>query len=672
MKKQTGVSKYKFRKKEALSKLTKTQEGLDQIGLVIAEIERKLNPLRKQAEKAKIFIAKTEELRTVEVGLLVDNIKKFGSRYEELSTELEGVQETKNDLNNRIKDLESKISQNIDFKSNLEASQREISMELDAVKDRLNNLSIAIARENERERLIVEGNIKVDKTEQINAYKTLIEKSMQRIAYFSREYDLISKRVADNNEILDKHDSELNLLNVKLNKKENDIFKIQTHLNLLKQQKEGNTLLYKGTKTILENKAIFGKGLKGTVADLIKVNKEYSRAIEAVLANALQHLVVEKSEVAVKAVEFLKQNNGGRATFIPLASIQPKSVRDDHLLAIQGQPGFIAVASEVVEVEPIYIILSQFLLGNVIVTETIHHANHISKILDNRYMIVTLDGDIIRAGGVIVGGAKSNTETLLTIDLKISELESLLPGIQIAINDDKAKQNEILNERRTCLELDSQLKNQLSNVVSQKSAEQKILDELNLKLKNISERELEIKSDSISIHSSEADLEVLSSRKSALEADFRAKHERINSLSQEINSAQVLKNDFESTLRKLLESFSEKLSEKEKSKLLLDQSRERLASQYKFTLESAEAQGYKLEMSYDQATEIVREIREEISKLGNVNLEALEQLVEEEERYNKFVKSEEELTQAKEVLESAIAQMDKIIITLDWLILFMM
>ncbi len=536
-------------------------------------------------------------------------------------------------------------------------------MELDAVKDRLNNLSIAIARENERERLIVEGNIKVDKTEQINAYKTLIEKSMQRIAYFSREYDLISKRVADNNEILDKHDSELNLLNVKLNKKENDIFKIQTHLNLLKQQKEGNTLLYKGTKTILENKAIFGKGLKGTVADLIKVNKEYSRAIEAVLANALQHLVVEKSEVAVKAVEFLKQNNGGRATFIPLASIQPKSVRDDHLLAIQGQPGFIAVASEVVEVEPIYIILSQFLLGNVIVTETIHHANHISKILDNRYMIVTLDGDIIRAGGVIVGGAKSNTETLLTIDLKISELESLLPGIQIAINDDKAKQNEILNERRTCLELDSQLKNQLSNVVSQKSAEQKILDELNLKLKNISERELEIKSDSISIHSSEADLEVLSSRKSALEADFRAKHERINSLSQEINSAQVLKNDFESTLRKLLESFSEKLSEKEKSKLLLDQSRERLASQYKFTLESAEAQGYKLEMSYDQATEIVREIREEISKLGNVNLEALEQLVEEEERYNKFVKSEEELTQAKEVLESAIAQMDKIIIT---------
>lgn len=182
-------------------------------------------------------------------------------------------------------------------------------------------------------------------------------------------------------------------------------------------------------------------------------------------------------------------------------------------------------------------------------------------------MIVTLDGDIIRAGGVIVGGAKSNTETLLTIDLKISELESLIPGIQIAITDDRSKHNEISNERRICLELESQLKNQLANIITQKSAEQKILDELNLKLKNISNKELEIKTESISIHSSEADLEVLSSRKSALEADFRAKNERINALAQEINSGQVLKSDFESTLRKLLESFSEKLSEKEKSKV---------------------------------------------------------------------------------------------------------
>ncbi|MBL7406223.1 hypothetical protein INQ30_28325, partial [Escherichia coli] len=85
------------------------------------------------------------------------------------------------------------------------------------------------ARENERERLIVEGELKVDTTEQINAYKTLIEKSAQRVAYYNREYDLINKRISDNSDILDTHDKELNFINIRLTKKENDIFKIQTH-----------------------------------------------------------------------------------------------------------------------------------------------------------------------------------------------------------------------------------------------------------------------------------------------------------------------------------------------------------------------------------------------------------------------------------------------------------
>ncbi|WP_051622771.1 AAA family ATPase [Mycoplasmopsis primatum] len=658
-----GVSKYKFRKKEALSKLAKTQEGLDQIHLVIGEIERKLVPLRRQAEKAKVYIAKTEELKSVEVGLLIDNIKTFGNKFEELSKELEGVNETKVDLDKRISDLEIKINQNTQFKTSLEAELRELATEYDAVKERLQNLSIAMARETERDRLIVSGDLRVNKSDQIEAFKSLLEKSSQRISYFERESASLNKRISDNREVQDQYDNELNLLNVKLNKKESDIFKVQTHISLLQQQKESNSLLFKGTKTILENKTIFGKGLKGTVASLIKVDKQYTSAIEVVLANALQHLVVDKSEVAVKAVEFLKQNNGGRATFIPLSSIQPKSVRDDHLLAIQGQTGFVGIAADLIEINPIYDILAKFLLGNVIVTENIKQADSISKILEHRYMIATLEGDIIRAGGVIVGGAKSNVETLLNIDIKLKELQELLPGLEASIAVERTKQNEILNNRRSCLELDSQLKQQYSSIISQKSAEQQIFDELNLKLSKISEQEVEITNKGVSAKSDEANFEVLSSRKSALEAEYRAKNERVKSLSQEINSAQMLKNDYDSTLRKLLESFSSKLADKEKSKVFVEQSRERLASQYKLTVEAAENQGFKLEIPYDQASEIVREIRDEIEKLGNVNLEALEQLVEEEERYNKFATSEAELTQAKETLETAINEMDKIIVT---------
>ncbi|MBZ4195159.1 AAA family ATPase [Mycoplasma sp. 1331] len=658
-----GVSKYKFRKKEALSKLAKTQEGLDQINLVIAEIERKLVPLRRQAEKAKIYISKTEELKVVEVGLLVDNIRTFGEKYETLSKELEGVSETKADLNKRISDLELKINQNTQFKSSLESELKELSIEYDSVKERLQKINIAMARESERDRLIADGNLVANKEEQIASFKSLLEKSAQRINYYEAESKALNIRISENRKVLESYENELNNLGILLNKKDSEIFKVQTHISLLKQQKENSSMLFKGTKTILENKAFFGKSLKGTVADLIKVEPQYTSAIEVVLNNALQHLVVDKSETAVKAVEFLKQNKGGRATFIPLTSIQPKNVRDDHLLAIQGQPGFVGIASNLIQINPIYDILAKFLLGNVIVTSDIKQANKISEILDRRYMIVTLEGDIIRAGGVIVGGTKSTTETLLNIDDKLKDLENLLPGLEAAIAVDRAKQNEIYNYRRSCLELDSQLKNQVANVISQKSNEQAIFDELNLKLKNISDREIKLESDSVIIQSKESDFEVLSSRKSALEAEYRAKDERIKTLSQEINSAQMLKNDYDSTLRKLLDSFATKMADKEKSKVFLEQSRERLAAQYKLTFEAAQSQGYKLEMPHDQASEIVRDIREEIEKLGSINLEALEQLVEEEKRYNDYAESESELSKAKEILESAIADMDKIITT---------
>ncbi|QSF13909.1 AAA family ATPase [Mycoplasma sp. Mirounga ES2805-ORL] len=657
-----GVSKYKFRKKEALSKLSKTQEGLDQIRLLIAEIERKLNPLRKQAEKAKVYIAKSEELKSVEVGLLVDNIQHFGGKYEELSLELEGVAETKSDLEKRSEEAEAKINQNQSFKATAEAELKTLSIELESVRERLNKLGLSLARENERERMIAEGQLKVDKDETIKAYKKLLISHGNRINYLKKEIQNIENKIKDNQNNIQTYDDEINLITVKFNKKKNDLFKVETHLNILNSQKENNTFLFKGTKNILENKSYFGRSLKGTVADLIKVPNEYLTAIEAILANASQHLVVDTSETAVKGVNFLKENNGGRATFIPLSVIQPKSIRDDHLLAIQGHPGFIGIACDLINIDPSFDVLSKFLLGNIIIADDVQNANKISGILDRRYMVVSLDGDTIRAGGVIMGGTKASSQSMLNFDEKIKQLQDLIPGLEADIHANETKLNEIQNYRHSAIELDAQLKNQKTNLVVDERQEQALFDEYNIKLKSISNQQIELEDKGISAQSQQADLQVLESRKVALEAEFRAKSERVDSIGYTINSTQKMKNDYDTTLRNLLVSFAKKIAEKEKSKLLLDQSRERLAAQYKMTFESA-AENFKLEMNRDKAEEIVRFLREEIDKLGSVNLEALETLVEEEKRYNNYVDGEKELSEAKETIENAIADMDKIITT---------
>ncbi|WP_338822414.1 AAA family ATPase [Mycoplasmopsis felifaucium] len=658
-----GVSKYKFRKKEALAKLAKTQEGLDQIHLVIAEIERKLVPLRKQSEKAKIFIAKSEELKSIEVGLLVDRIKENSSIFESLSKELEGVSETETDLKRRIAEAENQIAQNTSFKAKDEVEVQKLSAELSELRERLNNLDVHAEAVRERNRLIAEGKLNASKEERIKSFQELMTQASRKIKLFDNEILVKRASLAKHKEELNQLENEIGSLNIQANKKKGELYKVEIGISTLKEQMENNSMLFKGTKTILENKAFFGRALKGTVAELIKVEPKYTAAIEAVLSNALQHLVVDKSETAVKAVNFLKDNNGGRATFIPLASIQPKSVRDDHVLAVQGSLGFVGIASDLISAEPIYQILLKFLLGNVIVASDIDSANKISTILDRRYMIVTLDGDTIRPGGVIMGGTKSTAQTLLNLDDKLNELQKLVPSLEASIKVFEAKSYEIQNARKNTIEYINQISQQLNMLINQRTNEQKVLDELTMSAQSVAKESIEQAVLNSDLNLNESDYETLLSRKNSLEIEVKAKSERIAALAMDINAAQILKNDYDSTLRQLMSSFSSKLLQKQKAQMLAEQSRERLASHYKLTVEAAEQQGYKLELAKDQAEEIVRELRDEIDKLGNVNLEALEQLVEEEKRYNEYAEGEKELSQAKETLENAISNMDKIITT---------
>ncbi|MCS4536906.1 AAA family ATPase [Mycoplasma sp. CSL7475-4] len=658
-----GVSKYKFRKKEALTKLARTQEGLEKIDIRIKEIERKLIPLRKQAEKAKIFIAKSDELKEVEIGLLVDNIKTFGEKYESLSQELDGVQETKINLDERIKECETKISQSTSFRIEAQKQYDELDIELKKINERLRNIELVLKEETARERLIAQGEISASNEERINAYQKLAQTHAKNIQQVDRQIQVLNIRASENRMTLKKAEEAISLLNIQRNKKDNDLTKIRTHLQVLEQQKESNTLLFKGTRTILENKAFFGKPLKGTVADLIKIDNQYIRAIDTVLANATQHIVVDKSETAVKAVNFLKQNDGGRATFIPLSSIQAKFVRDDHLLGIQGHPGFVAVASDLVDTTNEFDILKKFLLGNVIVVTDIDQANKIANILERRYMIVTLDGDTIRPGGVIVGGAKDKTQSLLGFDEKIKELQGLIPGINAQIQLILTKLHEVENSRKQAYELEASLQSQISTLNSKKANEQNALDSFEIKLKNLNAQILSLNNENKeNVKTAQSDLEALNTKKITLESELNAKAQRIRLLNNDIEQTNLTRNDYSSTLNQLVLSYANKLSEKDRSKLLLDQSRERLASQYKMTFESA-SENYKLELPREQAEEIVRDLREEIDKLGNVNIESLEALVEEEERFNKFSNSFAELTDAKNKIEKSIEENDKIIIS---------
>ena len=164
------------------------------------------------------------------------------------------------------------------------------------------------------------------------------------------------------------------------------------------------------------------QGIIGPVSKLIKVDEEYLVAIETALGAAIQNIVTKDNIAAKNAMLWLKRQKGGRATFLPLNSITPKGIKEDY----SKSNGFVGVADELVEVDPANRKAIEFLLGRTLVCETIDHAMALAKTIQNRYKIVTLDGQVINAGGSMTGGSAAKSGGLLSRGIELEKIEKEL------------------------------------------------------------------------------------------------------------------------------------------------------------------------------------------------------------------------------------------------------
>lgn len=148
------------------------------------------------------------------------------------------------------------------------------------------------------------------------------------------------------------------------------------------------------------------RGIHGAVAELIKVPSEIEVAIEIALGGALQHIVMDSEESARSAIAYLKKRQMGRATFLPLDVIRSRSLSDSDKRAAQSAAGFVGVAAELIHFETKYKAILHNLLGNVMIAETLEQANAIAAKCQYRYRVVTLEGDVVNAGGSMTGGSR--------------------------------------------------------------------------------------------------------------------------------------------------------------------------------------------------------------------------------------------------------------------------
>ncbi|MFC0328753.1 chromosome segregation protein SMC [Paenibacillus sepulcri] len=146
-------------------------------------------------------------------------------------------------------------------------------------------------------------------------------------------------------------------------------------------------------------------GVHGAVAELVRVPEKVELAVETALGGALQHVVMEDEKSARTAIAFLKQRQLGRATFLPLDVIRGRNIPDHDKRMIESIEGFVGVAAELVSCEPRYSSIINNLLGNVLLAETLEHANRIAAKCQYRFRVVTLEGDVVNAGGSMTGGS---------------------------------------------------------------------------------------------------------------------------------------------------------------------------------------------------------------------------------------------------------------------------
>ncbi|WP_239254354.1 chromosome segregation protein SMC [Listeria ilorinensis] len=246
---------------------------------------------------------------------------------------------------------------------------------------------------------------------------------------------------------------------------------------------------FQGVREILKAKERIG-GIHGAFIELIQIPEQYQKAMEIALGASAQHVVTEDDQAARRAIEFLKKARAGRATFLPLTTIQPRVMPSATRNMLQNEPAFLAMASEVVTfaapIEPVVMNV----LGTTILAKDLKGATSLAKRVGYRYRVVTLDGDVVNAGGSMTGGAaKQGQSSIMTRKAELERLKTELAQLneqteQLEIQVKKAKEGLALKraELEEARGVGEELRVREQELIGKRTREQEALDRVNKQL----------------------------------------------------------------------------------------------------------------------------------------------------------------------------------------------
>jgi len=328
-----------------------------------------------------------------------ERIEYFKNQYEKFSTNLNQKQ---NEINNIIKSLGDR-----------EKEIEQLKFDILEEQDKISDIKILV-------RTLENENNSINETIQIgdkDLHLSILEKD--KIFLLKQELENENKKIISSKKLrIDEHEKYKNLLEKNSNnEKENreSLEKTRTKLGIYESNLKIVTDMEKrmdgyrhSVKSVIEATKARQLSLDGVCeifGKLISVDDKYEVAIEAALGGNIQNIVVETEQSAKKAISYLKTNNNGRATFMPLNSIRRNRIKEDIFNSVKNQKGFINTGDKLVEYDMKYDNAVSNLLGKIVIVESFEDATRISRNIRGDYKIVTLEGDFFNIGGTISGGS---------------------------------------------------------------------------------------------------------------------------------------------------------------------------------------------------------------------------------------------------------------------------
>jgi len=685
-----GISRYRYRKEEAERKLERTEENLVRINDKIEELELQVGPLRKQAEVAKQYLKLRDELRVQEISLWMAQLDKLHQQNEAVQLEFEQVNR---ELEKARADLEALYASSEGIgermhRKDIETEQaRERLSAAEGESAKCESLAAVLRADRKSTQESLERML-ADIAEQENRVREVrknIDEAEGKLSELDKSLGELREENSRNQNALEgarmkvkNREMNVETLTEKVNRLSVDARTMDSRIKMLDDMQRDFEGFSKAVKGVMRESARGNlKGIHAPVANLIRTDDEFALALETALGASAQNIVTDTMADGRAAIEYLKRSDGGRATFLALDTVRGTVMKN----APDRDPGFVGIASELVQCDEKYIGIIAELLGRTVIAERLSDAIRMSKNNQNRLRIVTLDGQLISPGGAMTGGSSVRGSGILS---RANELEKLKKQRERMREDEKRSAQELERARTDlasvryqldmCVEEQSEIKSKMSSLEAEKRATQTNTAQMKLLLESLSGDSLERQKTVDAFRSRIADFdERIREREEELKK-LRAKADGIRGEIADISKSKLelegkrTRADKEAQTRNSeildLERRSARIEQKKlaadmEEKQLMD----KLWENYELSHTAAQALRQEVE-SIPKASKAVSELRGRINALGTPNLGAIDEFERVNTRYEFLTEQRSDIDKAKaellDIIKDITSQMEEV------------